>query len=84
MNNLTKKIKKEIAGKEFTLLELDNLVGTELGSTTSLFDYTECLENCSCTYYITEDLQISVDWEVLEANENAFETKVKITDVWEI
>lgn len=84
MKNLTIKLKKEVAGKEFTLLELDNLVETELGSTTSLFDYTECLENCSCTYYITEDLQISVDWEVLEANKNPFGTKVKVTDVWEI
>ena len=84
MDNLTIKFKKQIAGKEFTLLELDNLVETKLGSTTSLFDYTDCLENCSCTYYITGVLQISVDWEVLESNINPFQTKVKVTDVWEI
>lgn len=85
--NLLKELEKEILNKEFTLLDLDNTVEDLTGSTTSVFDFDlnrDIMYNNkegSCSYYITEEEEINVEFEVIEDNEDEREILVKVTNI---
>ena len=68
-----------------TLIEMDNEVEEITESTTSLFDSeSDCMEQTSCSYYIKEDKNIVVEFEIIDKNEeNNTETLVKVTNIWE-
>lgn len=83
MKELLKELREELLNKEVTLLGLDNTAERIAESTTSLFDYAECLKQKSCAYYIGKDKNIIVEWEVIEKAEDNTDTIVKVTDIWE-
>ena len=84
MEEMLKELKEELLNKEFTLVEMDNTVERITESTSSLFDYeSDCMEQNSCAYYIREDKNIIVDFEIIKKEENNLETIVKVTDIWE-
>ena len=83
MEGIIKELKEELLNKEVTLVDLDNTAERITESSTSLFDYAECLEQNSCAYYIKEDKNIIVEWEVIEDAEDKTDIKVKVTDIWE-
>lgn len=85
MERIVKELKEDLLNKEMSLVEMDNKVEQTTGSTTSLFDFTdECLKQMSCAYYINEDKNIIVEFEIINKNEDDIaETIVKVTDVWE-
>lgn len=66
INELIKKLEDELLNKEISLLDLDNKIQTITGSSTSLFDYNECIEQDSCAYYIDEDQEIVVGYNFIE------------------
>lgn len=97
INELIKKLEEELLNKEISLLDLDNKIQTITGSSTSLFDYDECIEQDGCAYYINEeDEEIMVEYEFkenkekileyLEKNEdeNLFNSIVKVTNIWKL
>lgn len=90
--NLLKELEKEILNKEFTLLDLDNIVERVTGSTTSVFDFDLDRDiindnEGSCSYYISYndetdmDEEINVEFEVIEDNEDEREILVKVTNI---
>lgn len=84
--NLLKELKEEILNKEFTLLDLDNIVERVTGSTTSVFDFDLDRDiindnEGSCSYYITEEEEINVEFEIVENNEDEREILVKVTNI---
>lgn len=84
MENIIKELKEELLNKELTLVEMDNIAESITGSTTSIFEaINDCLEQKSVGYYIREDKNIIVEFEIIEENEDKTEIKVKVTDVWE-
>lgn len=84
MEQILSELNKELLNKEMTLLEMDNLAEEITGSSTSLFDAEkDCIEQKSCAYYIKEDKNIVVEFEILNKCEDNKETFVKITNVWE-
>ena len=84
MEEMLKELKEELLNKEFTLVEMDNEVERITESTTSLFDTeSDCMEQNSCAYYIKEDKNIIVEFEIIKKEENNLETIVKVTDIWE-
>ena len=84
MEEMLKELKEELLNKEFTLVEMDNEVERITESETSLFDAeSDCMEQNSCAYYIREDKNIIVDFEIIKKEENNLETIVKVTDIWE-
>ena len=85
MERIVKELKEDLLNKEMSLVEMDNKVEEITGSTTSLFDAEDdCMEQRSCAYYIDEDKNIIVEFEIINKNEDDItETIVKVTDVWE-
>lgn len=84
MEEMLKELKEELLNKEFTLVEMDNEVERITESGTSLFDAeSDCMEQNSCSYYIREDKNIVVEFEIIKKEENNLETIVKVTDIWE-
>lgn len=85
--NLLKELEKEILNKEFTLLDLDNTVEDLTGTTTSVFDYElnrDIMYNNkegSCSYYITEEEEINVEFKIVKNNDDEREILVKVTNV---
>lgn len=90
--NLLKELKEEILNKEFTLLDLDNIVERVTGSTTSVFDFDLDRDiindnEGSCSYYISYndeadmDEEINVEFTVTKENEDEKEILVKVTNV---
>lgn len=90
--NLLKELKEEILNKEFTLLDLDNIVERVTGSTTSVFDFDLDRDiindnEGSCSYYISYndeadmDEEINVEFAVIKENEDEKEILVKVTNV---
>lgn len=90
--NLLKELKEEILNKEFTLLDLDNIVERVTGSTTSVFDFDLDRDiindnEGSCSYYISYndeadmDEEINVEFTVIKENEDEKEILVKVTNV---
>lgn len=84
MEEMLKELKEELLNKEFTLVEMDNEVERITESGTSLFDAeNDCMQQNSCSYYIREDKNIVVEFEIIKKEENNLETIVKVTDIWE-
>lgn len=85
MDNIIKELKEELLNKEITLVDMDNEIERITGSTTSLFDTeSDCMEQLSCSYYIEEDKNIVVEFEIINNNEeDSSETLVKVTNFWE-
>lgn len=84
MEEMIKELKEELLNKEITLCEMDNVAERITESTTSVFDaVSDCLEQKSCGYYIKENKNIIVEFDILEDNEDKTEIKVKVTDIWE-
>ena len=85
MKEMLKGLNEELLNKEMTLIEMDNEVKRITESTTSLFDAeSDCMEQTSCSYYIKEDKNIVVEFEIVEKNEeNNLNTIVKVTNIWE-
>lgn len=84
MEEILKELKEELLNKEISLVEMDNEVERITESTSSLFDYeSDCMEQNSCAYYIREDKNIIVEFEIIKKEENNLETIVKVTDIWE-
>ena len=84
MEEMLKELKEELLNKEISLVEMDNEVERITESTTSLFDAeSDCMEQNSCAYYIREDKNIIVEFEIIKKEENNLETIVKVTDIWE-
>lgn len=84
MEEMLKELNEELLNKEMTLVEMDNEVERITESGTSLFDAeSDCIEQNSCSYYIREDKNIVVEFEIIKKEENNLETIVKVTDIWE-
>lgn len=84
MENIVKKLKEELLNKEMKLVEMDNVAERLTESSTSIFDtINDCLEQNSCAYYIEENKNIIIEFNVIEENEDKTEMKVKVTSVWE-
>lgn len=84
LEEMIEELKEEILGKELTLGEIDNIAATILESTSSLFDAEEdCMQQCSSSYYIEEDKNVVVGWEVIKQEESNLDTLVKVTSIWE-
>lgn len=84
MENIINELKEELLNKEFKLVDMDNTVERITGSTWSVFDcINDCLEQTSCAYYIKENKNIVVDFDIIENNEDETEIIVKVTSVWE-
>lgn len=84
MEEMLKELNEELLNKEMTLVEMDNEVERITESGTSLFDAeSDCMEQNSCSYYIREDKNIVVEFEIIKKEENNLETIVKVTDIWE-
>lgn len=84
MEEMLKELKEELLNKEFTLVEMDNEVERITESTSSLFNCeSDCMEQNSCAYYIREDKNIIVEFEIIKKEENNLDTIVKVTDIWE-
>lgn len=86
MEEMIKELKEELLNKEFKLYEMDNAIKKITDSGTSICDTfitADCLEQKSCAYYIEEDKEIIVEFEILEEDDDPSEIKVKVTDFWE-
>ena len=84
MKKLLKELKEELLNKDLTLVEMDNAVERITGSTTSIFDeISDCLEQKSCAYYMEENKNIIVEFDIIEENEEETESLVKVIDIWE-
>ena len=84
MEEMLKELNEELLNKEMTLVEMDNEVERITESTSSLFNCeSDCMEQNSCAYYIREDKNIIVEFEIIKKEENNLETIVKVTDIWE-
>ena len=84
MKKIIKELKEELLNKELTLLKMDNEVERITGSTTSVFDaINDCLEQTSGAYYMEENKNIIVAFDIVEENEEKTEIIVKVTDIWE-
>lgn len=83
MENMIKELKEELLNKELTLCEMDNIAEKITGSTSSIFDAPDEIENGISAYWMAEDKNIMVEYTILEENEDKTEIKVKVTDVWE-
>lgn len=75
---------KELEGKEINLLDLDNYMQEKLETTESLFDCEEyVIEGKSASYYLEEDRNLIIEFEILEKEKDNLYTKVKIINVFE-
>ena len=84
MEEMIKELKEELLNKEMTLVEMDNTAQGITNCTEWIFDYLEdCLAQNSVAYYITEDKNIIVEFEVVKENDDATKIEVKVTDIWE-
>lgn len=84
MKKLIKELKEELLNKKLTLVEMDNTMESITGSETSVFDtIRECLEQKSCAYYMEENKNIIVEFDIVEDNEEKTEILIKVTDIWE-
>lgn len=83
MEELINELKEELLNKEMTLCEMDNKAESITGSTSSVFDAEDEIEQCCAPYWMAKDKNIMVEYEILENNEDKTEIKVKVTDVWE-
>lgn len=84
MKEILKELKKELLGKEITLLEVDNTTISIIGSTNSLFDTeNDCIEQESCSYYVDTDKNVVIEFKILKKEKNNLETLVKVTKIWE-
>lgn len=84
MEEIIKKLKEELLNKEISLVDMDNAVQSTAETTDSLFDYeSDCMEQNSCSYYIAEDKNIVVEWEIVNKEKDNLKTVVKVTDIWE-
>lgn len=83
-NELIKEIIKELEGNEINLLDLDNYIQAKLETTESLFDSEEyVMEGKSVSYYLEEDRNLIIEFEILEKEKDNLYTKVKIINVFE-
>lgn len=77
------KIKNELLGKEIELLDLDNYIQQELGTNQSLFDDEYyVIENESVAYYLDNEHDLIIDFEIIEKNNNNLYTIIKINDIF--
>lgn len=77
------KIKSELLEKEVTLLELDNYVQQEIETTQSLFDNEYyVLQSKSASYYLNNDNDLIIGFEIVEKNENSLYTIIKIDEIF--
>lgn len=84
MEEMIKELKEELLNKKMTLVEMDNTAQGITNCTEGIFDYLEdCLAQNSVAYYITEDKNIIVEFEVVKENDDATKIEVKVTDIWE-
>lgn len=84
MKKLLEELKNELLNKKMTLAEMDNKAQEITNCTEGVFDYLEdCLAQNSVSYYIEEDKNIIVEFEVVKNNDNATEIEVKVTNIWE-
>lgn len=90
MKRKVRELKKELLGKELTLLELDNYMQKEIeGTNNSLFDdENQALEENGWAYQTNSNLEnpegVIICWEIIEDNENTFKKLVKVTNIEEI
>ena len=91
LERLVEDLKGRYEGKEMTLLELDNMIQRETGTTNSLYEgvnYKEDEEDKSWTYGVDiqdeEDgyVEVVLEWEVKENAEDEFKQVVVLTDLW--
>lgn len=84
MEEMIKELKEKLLNKKMTLVEMDNTAQGITNCTEGIFDYLEdCLAQNSVAYYITEDKNIIVEFEVVKENDDATKIEVKVTDIWE-
>ena len=84
MEEMIKELKEELLNNKMTLVEMDNTAQGITNCTEGIFDYLEdCLAQNSVAYYITEDKNIIVEFEVVKENDDATKIEVKVTDIWE-
>lgn len=84
MEEMIKELKEELLNRKMTLVEMDNTAQGITNCTEGIFDYLEdCLAQNSVAYYITEDKNIIVEFEVVKENDDATKIEVKVTDIWE-
>ena len=77
------KIKSELLEKEVTLLELDNYIQQEIETTQSLFDDEYyVLQDKSASYYLNDDNDLIIGFEIVEKNENSLYTIIKIDEIF--
>lgn len=99
MNELVKQLRKEILGKEFEILYLDNLLVRETGSDGNMFDNLhDTLESKSYAYAVKYNEEtgiedcinvifeiVSENWEeMLEDNYDYEKIIIKVTNVEEV
>lgn len=81
--NIIEKIKNELLKKEVTLLELDNYIQQEIETTQSLFDNEYyVLQNKSISYYLNNNNDLIIDFEIVEENENSLYTIIQIDEIF--
>ena len=77
------KLKKELLGKEFELLELDNYIQQEFGAAQSLFDDEYyVIESESVGYYLDKEHYLLINFEIIEKNNNNLYTVIKVNDMF--
>lgn len=80
-------LQENLQGKEMTLLQLDNFVCYYLHSN-SLYDGDFNPYDCSYSYHlgyneeINDNQNVIVEFDFLEALNDKFNTRIKVTNVW--
>lgn len=83
MEEMIKKLKKALLGKEVTLVEMNNKVHSIIGNLTSILGIeNECIEDGYCAYEFEIGKDILVYFEVKTRNkEDISKTIVEITNI---
>lgn len=83
LEDIRTELKEKLLNKEFTLLELDNLIdGIVYTKSAFEFDIEELLENKGVSYYYNNNHNIDIEFEVTEKDEeNPEYATLKVTNI---
>lgn len=92
MKEIIKELKEGLINRELTLLELDNLMQVNLGTTDSIFDNPDEIRKNGSNSYNVEGNEIIVEyWTNLKddeivnmSNDEKLSIKVIVTDIYEL